>query len=72
MSRPLYTVTLRVEMQNSHTGVVELRADRLVTISEISGVFNRAVKMVETMRDGALEPVPAAAPGGWKPSVVNG
>jgi hypothetical protein len=68
MSRPLFTVSVRIVMQNGQSGQVVLDADRLVTISEIKDVFARAVAMTETMRNSAaqLEERP-----GWTPSVVG-
>jgi hypothetical protein len=65
MSRPLFDVTIRVRMQNGQSGIVELEADKLVTAREVQAVFDKAMRMVDRLREEpAVEEYPADA---WRP-----
>jgi hypothetical protein len=49
MARAMWTVTIRVQLQNGQSGAVELNADQLVTMREVQGVFDRAIVMCKQL-----------------------
>jgi hypothetical protein len=58
MSRPVWHLTFRAELQNSTSGVVEIHARDLITLRELRAQIDRALRMCETLSQPEPEAVP--------------
>jgi hypothetical protein len=67
MSRPFWHVEIKCTLVNGVSGEVHLQARDLVTLREVKGQLDKALRMCEALKAEPAMEEPAHA---WKPSVV--